>query len=363
MNITVQELPIADHSRLGRAETNLLVIDHPNLITSFHKITDLVDFLNTGDIVVVNDSGTIPASFQGIHLRTNSPIEMRLAYTQTSNPSDLSNWMALLFSEGDWKIPTEDRIPPPAILIGDLIDFGYDLIARVDGLSSDLPHQNGARLIKIEFLGNQHELWDKIYRIGKPIQYSYLKEELDLWDQQTIFAGPPLSVESPSASFQLTWDIMFQLQEKGIEIIPITHAIGISSTGNEYLDTLTPFPERYWISENAEKKINRAVINGNRIVAFGTSVTRALEDSALKNNGFVKAGTEVAELKIDKDHKRSITSALLTGMHIPGESHLALLENFVPIDIIESSYKKAIEMNYLWHEYGDVSLILSDLVR
>jgi S-adenosylmethionine:tRNA ribosyltransferase-isomerase len=360
MNLTLQELPIAKQSRLSRSDTKLLVIDYDNYITSFGKINDLVDFLEPGDVVVVNNSGTLPASFQGMHVPSQQPIELRLAYNLSSDQKSMSNWMGLVFGEGDWKIPTENRPIPPLLQHNDIIMLGPFLQARVIGIHSE-QQVNGAVLVEIKFLGKNHKLWQRLYQHGQPIQYSYLNYELELWDQQTIFSGPPVSVEAPSASFQLSWELMFQLEAKGVEVIPITHAISISSTGNDILDRSLPFPERYWISEHAADRINHTVRRGGQVVAFGTSITRALENSATENGGMVIPGSFIAKLRLDERYKRKIVSGILTGMHVPDESHIELLKSFVPISVIEQSYKEALQMNYLWHEYGDVSLILSEI--
>jgi S-adenosylmethionine:tRNA ribosyltransferase-isomerase len=119
-----------------------------------------------------------------------------------------------------------------------------------------------------------------------------------------------------------------------------------------------PFPERYWISESTAAKINQALHDHRRVIAIGTSVTRALE-SAATTHGQVSSGTRVTNLKISADRKLKVVDGLLTGLHIPGESHLDLLMSFVSNETLTKAYQQAVDNNYLWHEYGDLCLIIT----
>lgn len=350
-SMTKISYPIADHSRLQRTDSKLLVI-RPDGTINHDLLEDLDQFLETGDTIVVNNSATIPASFYGIHEYSGKPIELRLAYSLSTDPTDLTSWMAIIYGEGDWTIPTEEREEAPDLKAGDILIIAHELIVEIISISS-----LSRRLIEIKFALSNGKLWDKIYQLGKPIQYSYLKEDLYLWDQQTIFSGPPVSIEAPSASFQLSWGLILKLRSKGINVVTLTHAISISNTGDANLDSLLPLPERYWIAESAAATINQAHQGGRRIIAIGTSVTRALESSAQNNNGTIMPGTFQTNLKITKDHQLQIVDGLLTGMHVPGESHVNLLESFIPKGTLEDSYDQAISRDYIWHEYGDLSLI------
>ena len=349
------QYPYAVTSRIKDQNAKLIVFNHNNRETTieFTSLRNLIHYLDKGDVVVVNDSGVIPASFQMTHLQSQSSVEIRLVEHLGNDQSDLSNWKAYIFGEGDWTIKTEDRPSPPELKIGDVFKLG-SLEAVIVEIS-----ETYNQLIELQFM-TPFNLWDEIYKYGHLIQYSYLQEELKLWDQQTIFSTRPLSVEAPSASFQLTWQLMFELLKKGVELVPITHAISLSSTGNQSLDEQLPFPEKYWISEDSANRINSAIQNGTKIIAFGTSVMRAIESSIV--NGLVTPGKGRSTLIIDKLYKRSIFTGILTGMHIPGESHMKLLTNFIDRDLIEEGYSQAVQQGFLWHEYGDLSLILVDKV-
>ena len=229
-------------------ETKLLVFKDKNSIlhTTVHH---LIEHLNLGDLLIVNRSATLPSSFRGHLKRTGEEIEIRLAAFQGPDPAHLQKWLAFSFGKGDWTIPTEKRSQPPALFSGDQIIIGPDLCIEV------VSCRNG-RLLEVNFLSSQLE--QNIYRHGKPIQYSYLRENLAVWDQQTIFSGPPISVEPPSASFPLTWELLFALKNKGIKIAEILHGAGISSTGSQELDQLLPLKEWYEIPEATAEKFNQA---------------------------------------------------------------------------------------------------------
>ena len=350
MTVTTNSLSFATTSKLQKStETKMMVIDG-NFNVIHDNVDKLIQYINEGDILVVNNSSTLPSSFLGYHERSQESIEIRLVQSLNSKITDISKWKIIIFGEGDWRIPTEDRKKAPKVELGDILQFKSDLIAKVIGREKNL--------FEIEFMGTNNEIWHKLYEAGQPTQYSYLEEELHLYDQQTIFSGPPLSLEPNSAAFQLTWEIIDKLKRKGVILVTITHAISLSSTANEgeFDSLMLPFPERYWISKKSVEAINEAILNGKRIIAIGTSVTRALE-SASDETGLIKHGSNITNLKINKDHKLKVVSGLLTGMHIPGASHIDLLQAFIPLVDLDIAYMEAKNLNYKWHEYGDVSLI------
>jgi S-adenosylmethionine:tRNA ribosyltransferase-isomerase len=210
------------------------------------------------------------------------------------------------------------------------------------------------RLVDIEFNLKGPALWKKFYSLGKPVQYSYLREDLQLWDQQTLFSGPPVALEPPSASFSLTWNLLFKLQKAGVEVLPLTHATGISNTGDLAIDKQLPFPETYRISIEVQKRLIEAKKEGRALVAVGTGAVRALESWGGKSNSGEWTWTEI---KLTKNFKRKIVSGLLTGLHEPEASHLDMLESFAPETLLRKAYEEASLRGYLWHEYGDVCLV------
>ena len=342
----------ARSSQRGHQQTKLLVIRSRNGETAHLQIGDFPDLLGPGDLLVINDSATLPASFTGTHTPSGETVELRLMQSLGKNPMDLTRWQAVLLGSGDWRTPTENRGRIPKLSRGDLFEFKKGLFAETFELSETFPE-----FIQIKFHGERLEVLRKIYLAGKPIQYSYLKDELKIWDQQTLFSGPPVSVEPPSASFPFNWDLYFRLVGAGVGIAPITHSAGLSSTGNPELDKILPLPERYWIPDQTAKLVNEAIAQGSRIIALGSTVTRALESAGAQ--GKLQPGSAVTSLRLGPEHKRRVVSGILTGLHEPASSHAKMLESFVSPQLLASAYEQASQRGYLWHEYGDSCLILA----
>ncbi len=326
-------------------ETKLLVLSRPNNITH-SRVDRLQDFLESGDLLVVNRSATLPSSFRGQVERTKQAVEIRLAAFQGPDVSQLQHWLAFSFGPGDWNIPTEKRGVPPNLRTGDWLVFGEDLIAYIFSVQYE-------RLISIQFISSS--LQHNLYKHGRPIQYSYHRKELEIWDQQTIFSGPPISVEPPSSSFPLTWESVFDLQTKGVRLASLVLGAGISSTGNKHLDRMLPMCEWYSIPSETQALVAATKSNGNRIVALGTTVLRALESAAL--GGPIQAGAGTASIKISPGHEFKCVDTLITGMHEPGTSHREVLNAFCPEDLVRRGYEQVEAHGYRGHEYGDISLL------
>ncbi len=335
-------IPAKTSKRFGGA-TRLLTLKNQDQI-EHATVQQLVDDFNPGDLLIVNRSATLPSSFRGRVEKSGDFVEIRLAAFQGPNPDQLDRWLAFSFGKGDWRVPTEKRDPPPRLSEGDRIIFGDDLsliVARADY----------GRLLEVQF--ESSDLKKNLYRHGRPIQYSYLEEPLEVWDQQTIFSGPPISVEAPSASFPFTWEIIFALEKKGVKIAGLLHGAGISSTGSSALDQLLPLQEWYDIPLQTALAVEKAKRDGRKIVALGTTVIRALESAWTE--GGLKAGSGLTSLKITSSHKIRTADALITGMHEDGTSHMNILDCFCSPDRIRSAYVEAAKRNYRGHEYGDLT--------
>src|SRR5205823_5760867 len=195
-----------------------------------------------------------------------------------------------LFGAGDFRTRTEDRPAPPTLAAGDRLVLG-PLRATIERL---LGHP---RLVSLLFDAAPDEVWAGLARHGRPIQYAHVPAPLALWDVWTRIAGPPVAFEPPSAGFALDWRALALMRARGVEFETITHAAGISSTGDEELDRLLPFDEPYRIPSATAAAVNRAKARGGRVVAVGTTVVRALEHAAAAD-GRVRAGRGVATQRI-----------------------------------------------------------------
>jgi len=263
------------------------------------------------------------------------------------------DWTAVIFGAGSWRQRTEDRPPPPALTAGDVIRFGDELSAEVRGVSPVSP-----RLVDLRFAEQGASLWSALYRQGRPVQYSYLCGPLALWHVQTAYGSRPWAVEMPSAGRPLGVALMGQLLRRGVRLATVTHAAGLSSSGDPGLDAQLPLPERFEVPPSTVEAIQAARRAAGRVVAVGTSVVRALEASAA-NDGDVRAGRAVAALRISAGFEPRVVDGLLTGVHEPGTSHFELLRAFALGPLLDEALGRAEAWGYLGHEFGDLSLILA----
>ncbi|MBC7932131.1 MAG: S-adenosylmethionine:tRNA ribosyltransferase-isomerase [Rubrivivax sp.] len=326
----------------------LLVVDASRRIGHAPR-ADFVKLLRRGDLVIANDAATLPASLQGVHAATGATLEVRLAGRPSLEPEDVGRFSAVVFGEGDFRTRTEDRPAPPPLAAGDRLTLG-PLRATVERL---LDH---TRLVSLLFDGTPDEVWAGLARHGRPIQYAHVNTPLALWDVWTRIAGPPVAFEPPSAGFALDWHALAAMRERGAEFETITHAAGISSTGDEDLDRLLPFDEPYRISEAAAHAVSRARARGGRVVAVGTSVVRALEHAAT-GDGDVRAGEGLATQHIGRSSCLRVVDALLSGTHEPGTSHYELLRAFLDDATLQRTSAELEAGGYRTHEFGDSVLI------
>jgi S-adenosylmethionine:tRNA ribosyltransferase-isomerase len=322
----------------------LLAVDSDGELRHWPR-SQFADLLRPGDLVIANDAATLPASLTGRHMRTGEFLEVRLAGRRSLAPEAIRDCVAVVFGAGDFHLRTEDRPLPPELCAGDELILG-PLRAQV---RSVLGHP---RFVETEFAGTVEEIWAGLARHGRPIQYSHVQTPLELWDVWTPIAGPPAAFEPPSAGFALDWSILTALRERGVQFATITHAAGISSTGDAALDSLLPFDEPYRIQPATALAIARAHSRGGRVVAVGTTVVRALEHTA-QQDGAVRAGVGVATQRIGRGTRLHVVDALLSGTHERGTSHYELLQAFVDTDTLRRIDQELEGCGYTTHEFGD----------
>jgi S-adenosylmethionine:tRNA ribosyltransferase-isomerase len=322
----------------------LLVVDPAACTIADRRVDELARLLRPGDVVVVNDAATLPASLVG-RTAAGAPVELRLL----GHPASGDYWPALAFGDGDWRTQTEDRPAPPALAVGDEVAFA-GLTARVARVSPESP-----RLVDVRFDRAGDRLLAALYARGRPVQYAYLPEPRSLSAFQTPFAARPWAAEMPSAGRVLTASRVRALRAAGIAVLPLTHAAGPSSTGDAALDARLPLPEAYEIPEATAAAVAGARARGGRVVAAGTTVVRALESAG--SDGRVRAGAGVARLRLGRAHVLRVVDAILTGMHEPGSSHFDLLTAFAPAEVLARAHRTAEEAGYRAHEFGDSMLV------
>jgi S-adenosylmethionine:tRNA ribosyltransferase-isomerase len=337
------------------------------------RIGDLRVLLREGDLLVVNDAATLPASLRGV-TGAGAAVEVRLVGREGEGGGC---WRAALFGAGDWRQRTEDRPPPPALGAGEELRFDGAGTRGEDGSPgrrgragrggrADRPLRatitsvdvGSPRLVSLCFAARGAALWRALYRAARPVQYAHTARPLALWQVQTAYAARPWAVEAPSAGLALSWELLLDLRRRGIAIARVTHAAGLSSTGDGELDARLPLAERYEVPEETVRAVAAARRRGGRVVAVGTTAVRALEGNARSHRGRLAAGAGTTALRLGPALRRRVVDGILTGVHDPGTSHFALLESFAPRALLLEAHAFAAERGYLGHEFGDAMLIL-----
>ncbi len=327
-------------------ELRILVVDGASGTMRVVPSVDLAALFEPGDLLVVNDAATLPASLAG-RTTQGDDIELRLV----AHIAD-RRWIGALFGSGSFRMRTEDRPAPPRVDVGDRLVFGAGLEAIVEGLRPESPRLLEIQLTVADGDPSLDRIWTALYRAGRPVQYAHVPEPLALWDVQNVYAGRPWAVEMPSAGRAIRARTFIELEERGVEIASVTHAAGLSSIGDASLDALLPLPERYEVTERTWEAIARARKRRGRVVAIGTSVARALEGGARDGR---RSG--VTDLKIGPGTRRAIVDAVLTGVHEADTSHFALLGAFAKTSVLSRALTRAEEEGLLGHELGDACLV------
>jgi S-adenosylmethionine:tRNA ribosyltransferase-isomerase len=338
----------ADQAVQRAADARLMTIDGCGAIAHLPRAR-LVEALQPGDLVIANDAATLPASLHGVHEPSGAPIEVRLAGRRSLAPEAMQDFVAVVFGAGDFRHRTEERPPPPPLGAGDELLLG-SLRATV---RATLGHP---RLVALRFKGSAGEILEGLARHGRPIQYAHLATPLQLWDVWTPLAAAPVAFEPPSAGFALDWRMLATLGARGIGFATLTHAAGMSSTGDPALDARLPFDEPYRIPAATAVAIARTRARGGRVVAIGTTVVRALEHAA-RADGSVRAGAGLADQRIGSHTRLRVVDAILSGTHEPGTSHYELLRAFARDEALARGARELDARGYRTHEFGDSVLI------
>jgi S-adenosylmethionine:tRNA ribosyltransferase-isomerase len=324
-----------------RDRVRLMVLDRGTGRVEHTRFDRLGDYLRRGDLLVFNSSRTLPAALEGCAAPDGPCLEVRLA---EHLPDD--SWLALLVCRGG-------DLFGCGLRAGLRITFGQGLAATVLERDQRIP-----RLWRVQFSKSGGELIDLLHRLGKPVRYEHVSRPWGLDYYQTVYAREPGSAEMPSAGRAFTWRLLFALQRRGVELAYVVLHTGLSSYLDDELDARHPASEEeYVVSAAAAEKVNRARAAGRRMIAVGTTVVRALE-SAADAAGCVRAGHGYTRLHITANHALRAVDGLLTGLHEPEASHLDLLTAFLPAQQIQDAYEEAVRLGYLWHEFGDLNLIV-----
>jgi len=319
-----------------------LMVSWPDVDDIRHTtFTQLPDFLERGDVLVVNTSATINASLPAV--RGNRTIRLHLS-TQLS----ATRWVVELR-----RAAAKGSAPLLDAATGERLVLPGDGEARLiePWAPANEPFASGTRLWIAE-LELPNGVIDCTCRYGEPIRYSYVPKAWPLSYYQTMFAREPGSAEMPSAGRPLTPRVVAALTQRGIRIAAVTLHTGVSSQESGE----RPYPERYRVPAESAVAVNRARQRGGRVLAVGTTVVRALETVA-SHDGTLSADEGWTDCVISLDRPPRAVDGIITGLHAPNASHLAMLEAFAGRESLSRAYDAALAGRYLWHEFGDAHLI------
>jgi S-adenosylmethionine:tRNA ribosyltransferase-isomerase len=308
---------------LGRDGVRLLVSENSGI--GHHRFTDLPDLLRPGDVLIVNTSATVPAAVpvagSGLvaHLSTEQPdgtwlVELRRSTGKATEP----------YRDGR---PGE-RYPllgGGAITLRRTFSAGRLWESDVDTRGRGVPAYLSA--------------------FGSPIRYSYVRRQWPLSYYSTVFGVTPGSAEMPSASRPFTDRLVTRLVARGVQFAPVLLHTGVASPEAHE----RPYPERFAVPRTSRDLVVRARAEGRRVIAVGTTAVRAIESAG--DEGWT-------DVIITPERGVSVVDGLLTGFHEPRASHLDMLAAIAGPELLGRTYEEAVAAGYLWHEFGDVNLLL-----
>lgn len=321
---------------VGRDDVRLLVSYRANDRVVHARFRDIVCFLDPGDVVVVNTSGTRPAALNA--LRGDG---LRLAlHLSTRLPT--GNWLVeLRRPEGDATRPFRQG------QVGEILR-----LPAGGKVTLHASYGAGDRLW-IATLQLPNALDDYLAAHGSPIRYRYVREEWPLSYYQTVYATENGSAEMPSAGRAFTPELITRLVARGVHVAPLLLHTGVASLEAHE----SPYEEYYRVPAPTARLVNAARSAGDRVVAVGTTVVRALETVA-GEDGRAHPGEGWTGLVITPKRRLRVVDALLTGFHEAKASHLAMLETLAGRAHLRLTYREALAEKYLWHEFGDLHLLL-----
>ena len=327
--------------RLGRRDAVRMMVSRGDEPPVHSVARHLADELDPGDLVVVNTSATVAAAVDAI--RPSG--EYVVVHLSTELPTGL--WLVEL------RHPVDGAATEP--LLDDAM--GEQVRLADGGTVTLLGRMPGSVRLWVATLDLPMELLDYLDRYGRPIRYRYVPANWPIDTYRNAFALQPGSAEMPSAGRPVTAEVITSLIARGISVAPLVLHTGVASLeANEM-----PYPERFSVPATTARLVNDAHRENHRVVAIGTTVVRALE-TVTDEAGRTHAGSGWTDVVITPERGVRAVDGLLTGWHEPEATHLLMLEAVAGRTPLELAYPEALRSGYLWHEFGDVHLLLRDLL-
>ncbi|MBX2870911.1 MAG: S-adenosylmethionine:tRNA ribosyltransferase-isomerase, partial [Saprospiraceae bacterium] len=326
---------------LRRDEVRLMV-SHYNSDQVFHtQFQQIEEFLQPGDVLIVNTSGTLKAALEGF---LQDGKKVRIHFSTKLGPQKWIAEIREVIEGGTRRYQDAQQGETIALKNGGSLQLAAPYY--------EIQRDKHLKLWETE-VSLPIPLEEYLDLYGQPIRYQYIKESYPQSYYQTIFAQEMGSAEMPSAGRPFTHELITRLVTKGVQIAPILLHTGVASLEIDE----RPYEEYYHVAQSTADLVNWARQQGKRIIAIGTTAIRAIE-SATNEEGQVVAREGWTDVFITPDRGLAVVDGLLTGFHEPKASHLLMLETLTGAAHLDISYRAALEQQYYWHEFGDVHLIL-----
>lgn len=329
-----QEL-IAQDPLKDRSSSRLLVLDKETGEVSHHVFRDIIDYLNPGDCLVINDTKVIPARLIGSKVGTDAKIEILLLKRKSDQV-----WETLV-KPGKKAKPGAKISFGEGLLVGEVIDIV----------------EEGNRLVKFSYEGIFEEILDRLGQMPLPPYITHQLEDKNRY--QTVYAKNSGSAAAPTAGLHFTPELLEQIKEKGVDVASVTLHVGLGTFRPVKAENILDHhmhSEFYRIEEEEAAKINRAKEKGGRIICVGTTSCRTVE-SAADENGRVKAGSGWTDIFIYPGYRFKVLDCLITNFHLPESTLLMLVSALAGREHILAAYEEAVKEKYRFFSFGDAMFI------
>lgn len=326
---------IAQDPLKKRSDSRLMVVGKEDGSIEHKHFYDIIDYVNPGDCLVVNDTKVIPARLMGVKEDTGASIEV------------------LLLKRREEKVWETLVKPGKKARVGARISFGEGLLV---GEVIDIVEE-GNRLIRFEYDGIWEELLDKLGQMPLPPYITHKLEDRNRY--QTVYAKNDGSAAAPTAGLHFTKELLKQLEDKGVVIAHVTLHVGLGTFRPVKVDNILEHhmhSEFYVVEQEEADKINAAKAKGSRIISVGTTSTRTLE-SVADENGVVRAGSGWTDIFIYPGYKFKVVDCLITNFHLPESTLLMLVSAFSSRENMLHAYEVAVEERYRFFSFGDAMFI------
>lgn len=327
---------IAQDPLEDRSSSRLLVLDKESGLVSHHVFREIIDYLEPGDCLVINDTKVIPARLIGSKIGTDAKVEILLLKRKENDI-----WETLVKPGKKAKVGTKISFGE-GILTGEVIDVV----------------EEGNRLIQFSYKGIFEEILDQLGQMPLPPYITHQLEDKNRY--QTVYATHSGSAAAPTAGLHFTPELLHEIEKKGVSVAKVTLHVGLGTFRPVKVDDILEHhmhSEFFQIEEEQAAKVNRAKENGKRVICVGTTSCRTIE-SAADENGRLKASSGWTDIFIYPGYEFKILDCLITNFHLPESTLLMLVSALAGREHVLSAYEEAVKERYRFFSFGDAMLVV-----